>query len=275
MPAHDRLAAARFGARTFRSGVREMFDAREILWALVRRDLIVRYEHALLGVSWALGVPLAQTAIFLLVFTRVARVATEVPYALYAFAGLTAWSFIASAVRAATRSLSDQAGLISRVYFPREALPLGSVVVALVDFAVTLVPLVLLMVWYRVPPTWGLLAVPLVVAVLVALTAGLSLALSMANLFYRDVRHLVEVVLLIWMFASSVVYPIGGIGGVAGRLLALNPVTPLIDAWRALLFGGALPAPASLTYAVLFAVVALAGAWSMFHRVEHLAAELA
>src|SRR5687767_1134237 len=202
----------RFGARTLRAGMREVFDAREIVWALVRRDLIVRYEHALLGVSWALGVPLAQVAVFTLVFTRVAPVATNVPYPLFAYAGLTAWSFMSSSLRAATRSLSDQVGLVTRVYFPREALPLGSVLVALVDFAVTLVPLTLLMIWYGVRPTWGLLGLPAVMAVMVIFTAGLSLVLSIANLFYRDVRHLVEIVLLIWMFASSVVYPIGTIG---------------------------------------------------------------
>lgn len=273
--AHLNEASPRFGARTLRAGVRELFDAREVVWALVRRDLIVRYEHAVLGVSWALGVPLVQMAVFALVFTRVAPVATDLPYPLFAYAGLTLWSFMSSAVRAATRSLSDQVGLVTRVYFPREALPIGSVLVALVDFAVTLVPLALLMIWYGVPPTWGLVFLPVVLGILVIFTAGLSLALAMANLFYRDVRHLVEVVMLIWMFASSVVYPIGAIGGLPGRLLALNPVSLLIDAYRALLFGGALPSMGAILYTSVLSVALLLTAWSLFHRVEHLAAELA
>jgi lipopolysaccharide transport system permease protein len=255
--------------------IQRTFAARELILAFVRRDLIIRYEHAILGIAWALAVPLAQMAIFAGVFTRVVRVETDIPYPLYAYAGLAAWTFFSSSLRSATRSLSDQAALVSKVNFPREAIPLATVIVALVDFAVTLVPLGALMVWYGVRPTWALLAVPLVVAVLALFAAALALALSVANLLFRDVQHVVEVVLLVWMFATSVVYPVNRVGDAIGRVLALNPLTPILDAYRALLFGTPLPAVNAMLWTGGVTVALLVFAWTLFHRVEHLAAELA
>ncbi len=271
----NRSVSSRFGTRGLRVAIRELLEARELLVALVRRDLIIRYEHAALGIVWALALPVAQMGIFVLVFTRVAPLQTEVPYPLYAYAGLTLWSFFAASIRAATRSMSEQIGLVMKVYFPREVLPLAAVIVSLIDFAVTLIPLAALMLWFGVRPSWSLLGLPIVMASLVAFTAALSLVAAMANVFYRDVRHVVEVVLLVGIFATSVVYPVDRIGGVVGRLLALNPLTPMIDAYRAVLFGGALPSAGALLGAGAASLVLLLGAWALFDRVEPLAAELA
>jgi lipopolysaccharide transport system permease protein len=256
-------------------GARGIHHRRELIAAFVRRDLIVRYEHAVLGIAWALGVPLLQMGLFAIVFTRVAPIHTSIPYPLYAFAGLTVWAFVSSAVRTATRSLSDQAALVSKVYFPREVIPLAAVVVSLVDFVVTLVPLAVLMAWYGVRPTWSVIGLPLVIALLVLFTAGLALILAMANLFYRDVQHVVEAALLLWMFATSVVYPVDRIGGPVGTVLALNPLTALVDAYRAFLFGEALPALSALLWSAGSAVVLLSLGWWLFQRAEHLVGELA
>jgi ABC-type polysaccharide/polyol phosphate export permease len=266
---------SRFSSGGLLVGMRKVYGARELITALVRRDLIVRYEHAVLGIAWALAVPLMQMGIFVVVFTQVAPLRTDIPYPLYAYAGLATWTFFASAVRAATRSLSDQAALVTKVYFPREVLPLAAVIVSLVDFAVALVPLAVLMVWYGIRPTWGLLGVPLVIGALAVFTTGLSLALAMANLFYRDVRHVVEVMLLLGMFATSVVYPADRIGGTLGRVLALNPLTPIIGAFRSLILGGPPPSVTALVWSSAAAVGILLLAWSLFYRVEHLIAELA
>jgi lipopolysaccharide transport system permease protein len=255
--------------------IQRVFGARELILALVRRDLIIRYEHAILGIAWALAVPLMQMAIFAAVFTRVVRIETDIPYPLYAYAGLAAWTFFASALRNATRSLSDQAPLVTKINFPREAIPIATVIVALVDFAVTLVPLGALMAWYGVRPTWGLLAVPLVIAVLAIFAVALALALSVANLLFRDVQHVVEVVLLVWMFATSVVYPVTQVGGTIGRVLALNPLTTILDAYRALLFGSPLPSLNAMAWTAGVTAAMLVFAWTLFQRVEHLAAELA
>jgi lipopolysaccharide transport system permease protein len=256
-------------------GAEGVHHRRELIAAFVRRDLIVRYEHAVLGIAWALGVPLLQMGVFAMVFTRVAPIHTSIPYPLYAFAGLTVWAFFSSAVRTATRSLSDQAALVSKVYFPREVIPLAAVVVSLVDFAVTLVPLVVLMAWYGVRPDWSVLWLPLVVTMLFLFTAGLALTLAIANLFYRDVQHVVEAVLLLWMFATSVVYPVDRIGGPIGTLLSLNPLTAIVDAYRACLFGGPMPSVSGMLWSAgLTAVLLGIGGW-LFQRAEHLVGELA
>src|SRR5207237_3086619 len=134
----------------------------------------------------------------------------------------------------------------SAVYFPREIFPFAAVLVGLVDFAVASLVLVLMMAYYRIVPGWTLLLLPLVVAVHVVFTAAIALLLSMGNLFYRDVKYLFEIVLSVAMFATSVVYPVDRIGGWAGRLLALNPMTATLDAYRSVLLLGQAPSPAFL-----------------------------
>jgi len=156
---------------------------------------------------------------------------------------------------------------VTKVYFPREIFPLSAVLVSVVDFAVASLVLVGLMLYYRIPVGWSLALVPLVVVALLVFTLALALLVAMGNLFYRDVKYLFEIVIAVWMFATSVVYPIGRVGGRLGMLLALNPMTHLIDAFRAVLLHGRAPDGA---FAITFAAsVALFGcAWVLFHRAE-------
>ena len=141
------------------------------------------------------------------------RVDTPVPYPLFAYCGLLAWNFTASALRFAVSSLTANTTLVTKVYFPREIFPFSAVAVSLVDFLVAATVLVAMMAYYRMAPTAALLCLPAIVLVQVAFTAALALLLAMANLFYRDVKYLFEVVLTVWMFASAVVYPVDAVGG--------------------------------------------------------------
>jgi ABC-type polysaccharide/polyol phosphate export permease len=248
--------------------IREQLDYRELLFSLTRRDLIVRYRQAVMGVGWALFMPVLNVAIFSLVFTRVVPLDTGLPYAVYAYAGLLPWTLFASALRFSTVSLTSNATLVTKVHFPREVFPFSQVLVALVDFAVASAVLAALMAWYRIGVTWTALLVPAVLLIQLAFTAGLALILAMANLFYRDVRHVFDVVLTVWMFATSVVYPVERIGGRLGAILALNPMTPIIDAYRALLLRGEIPEAAPLVWAAAVAFATFAGGWVAFHRAE-------
>jgi ABC-type polysaccharide/polyol phosphate export permease len=159
------------------------------------------------------------------------------------------------------------------VYFPREILPFSVILVSLVDFAVGMVVLAGLMAWYHIPPHATLLLLPLVVLVQIVFTAAVTLLLSMGNLFYRDVKYLIEILITLWMFATSVVYPVHRIGGRLGPLLALNPMTPIIDAYRAILLDGTLPAVGPFAWAATASVVLLAATWLAFHRAEFRFAE--
>jgi lipopolysaccharide transport system permease protein len=254
--------------------VREQFEYRELLFSIVRRDLAVRYKQALLGFGWAVFIPVLNMLVFTAVFTRVVTVQLDLPYPVYAYVGLVPWTFFAACLHASTTSLTGNTALINKVYFPREIFPVSTIVIALVDFLVASSVFALLMAYYRIAPSWTALLLPLVVLVQLAFATGLGLLLAMGNLYYRDVRYLTGVMVTVWMFATSVVYPVERVGGRLGAVLALNPMTPIIDAYRALLLRGELPPLAPFAIASIVAFSTLAIGWIVFHRSEHRFAEL-
>jgi ABC-type polysaccharide/polyol phosphate export permease len=211
--------------------------------------------------------PLLNTVVFSVVFMRVTTVETPLPYPLFAFSGLWVWNFFASSLRFSVTSLTSNSNLVSKVYFPREILPFSTVAVCFVDFAVGALVLAGLMAWYGVAPGIHLLWLPLVVLVQVTFTVAVALTLAMGNLFYRDVRYLFEILIAAWMFATSVVYPVDRVDGVLGTILRLNPMTGIVDAYRASLLLNT-PPPATLGVAAIIAVTALAAAWALFHHLE-------
>ena len=247
--------------------VAEQWTYRELLVRMTARDLLLRYKQTVMGFGWAIFMPLVNTAIFSVIFTRVAVIDVGGPYPVYAFCGLVAWNFFASALRFSVTSLTSNPSLVTKVYFPREIFPFSAVLVSLVDFAVSALVLAAVMLYYRVGIGWPILFLPLVVGGQLLFTAAAALLVSMANLFYRDVKYLFEIVIAVWMFATSVVYPIGRVGGRLGAVLALNPMTHLIDAFRAVLLEAQAPAPAF--YVTVAASLALfIGSWVAFHLAE-------
>jgi len=251
----------------------ELVAYRELLGLLTRRDLLIRYKQSLMGFAWAVFMPLANTAIFWLVFTRVAPLHTDLPYPVYAYTGLLAWNFFASSLKTSVVSLTANGTLVTKVYFPRELLPLSAILVALVDFAVGGIPLAFMMAYFGIAPSWSLLFLPAVVVVQTAFTAGVALLLAMGNLFYRDVKYIIEVVVTFWMFATAVVYPIERVGGAAGTVLKLNPMTPIIEAYRSVILLGELPAAGPFLWSSAVAAGVLAAGWLAFHRAEFKFAE--
>jgi ABC-type polysaccharide/polyol phosphate export permease len=251
----------------------EQRDFRELLYQMTRRDLMLRYKQTVMGFGWAICTPLMTMVVFSVIFTRVAPLEVEGPYPLFAYCGLLAWNFSASAFRFAVSSLTSNATLVSKVYFPREIFPLSAVFVCLVDFAVGSLALVALMMYYGIAPSWTVLMLPVVLIVHVAFTIGVSLLLAVANLFYRDVKYLFELALMIWMFVSSVIYPTALVGGTLGQVLRLNPVSPILDGYRDVLLYGRLPAAGPFGWAAGSAVLILLGAWLVFHRAEFRFAE--
>jgi ABC-type polysaccharide/polyol phosphate export permease len=247
--------------------VLEQWVYRELLVRMTMRDLLLRYKQTVMGFGWALFMPLLNTAIFSVIFTRVATIEVSVPYPVYAFCGLLVWNYFASALRFSVISLTGNPSLVTKLYFPREIFPFSAVLVALVDFAVASLVLVALMAYYRIAVGWSLLYLPLVVGVLVLFTAAIALLVAMGNLFYRDVKYLFEIVISVWMFASSVVYPIERVGGRLGAALQLNPMTHLIDAFRAVVIEGHAPG-AAFAVTALLALALFTGSWLLFHAAE-------
>jgi ABC-type polysaccharide/polyol phosphate export permease len=251
----------------------ELVRYRELLLSMTRRDLLLRYKQTIMGFGWAIVMPVTFMILFSIVFTRVVRIETGVPYPIYAYAGLLPWNFFASSLRFAVNSLIANTTLVTKVYFPREILPFSVILVSLVDFAVGSVVLVGLMVYYGVGFHATVLLVPVVLLVQIVFTAGVTLLLAMGNLFYRDVKYLIEILITLWMFATSVVYPVDRIGGMLGGVLALNPMTGIIEAYRAVLLRGELPDPASFAWSAAVSAVLLVVSWLAFHRAEFRFAE--
>jgi len=263
--------------RSVRSALREVIheqvEFRELLFQMTSRDLLLRYKQTAMGFGWAVLMPLLNTAIFSIVFMRVAPVHTRVPYPLFAYCGLLVWNFTASALRFAVTSLTANTNLVTKVYFPREIFPFSAVAVSLVDYAVAATVLVAMMAYYGIAPTSALLLLPTIVAVQVMFTAALALLLSMANLFYRDVKYLFDIALTVWMFASAVVYPVDGITGWLGTLIRANPMTAIVDAYRSVLLYGTVPDLVSFGSVTALTIFLLPFAWLLFHRCEFQFAE--
>jgi homopolymeric O-antigen transport system permease protein len=265
--------AAQSALQDFRDAWTEQFRYRDLLLQLATRDLLLRYKQTVIGIAWALFVPLLNTLIFSLLFMRVAPIRTTVPYPLFAYMGLVAWNLTAAALRSATTSLTSNPTLVSKVYFPREVFPFAALLVALVDTLVACVILVGMMLLYHIAPGPLALLVPVVIAIQLVFTAALGLLLAMGNLFYRDVKYLFDAVLTIWMLASSVVYPVGIVGGRLGEVMSWNPMAVIIDAYRALVFSNTLPPVAPLAAIGIGSLVLLVVTWVMFHRAEFVFAE--
>lgn len=245
-----------------------VWEYRELAYYMVWRDIKVRYKQTVLGVGWALIQPLASMVVFTVVFGRLAQLPSEgVPYAVFTMAALLPWQLFANAFTGAANSVASNAGVITKVYFPRLIVPLAAVGGTLVDFAVSLVLLAGLMLWYGVPFGPNLIFVPLfaLIALLTALAAGLwSAAL---NVKYRDVRYVLPYLLQLWLFVSPVAYSITLVPERFQAIYGLNPLVGAIQGFRWALFGGESPWHL-LAGSVLVTMVLLIGGFYYFRSAE-------
>jgi lipopolysaccharide transport system permease protein len=246
----------------------DLWAYRELLYFLIWRDVKVRYKQTALGVIWAVLQPLFMMLIFTIFFGRLAGVETDgVPYPLFAFVGLVPWTFFANTVSTSGNSLVGNAHLITKVYFPRLIVPAAAVGAGLVDFALAFVILVGIMAYYGVVPTSNLLMLPAVLALTVLFTLAVGTWLAALNVKYRDVRFALPFLVQLWLFVSSVIVPSSGVPQPWRRLLVLNPVSALIEGWRASLLG--LPFDwLALSVAAGLTAFALLSAAYYFRRVE-------
>ena len=214
---------------------RDLWAHRELLYFLTWRDVKVRYKQTLLGATWALLQPLLLMLIFSFVFGRLVGVKSEgVPYPLFAFAGLLPWTFFTNAVTNSGNSLIGNTNLIKKVYFPRIIIPTAAVAAGLVDLGIGFLLLIVLMFYYGVGLHLSLLLLPLLIVLLTLLALGVGMWMSALNVKYRDVRYALPFLMQVWLFASPVIYP------VPERwrwLLALNPMTGIVQGFRAAFFG--------------------------------------
>jgi len=250
--------------------LREFWRARDLLRALVERQLRARYKQALLGAAWAVIPPIALTVVLTLFVQRVVDIRTGgVPYPLFSYVALVPWSFFSSAVTNATGSLLGNKDLLNKVYCPREVFPFAGIVTATVDMIVGLIPLAILFAAYSFAPRWTALWIPVLFAVQVAFTLGVSLLMSALVVYLRDLRHGLPMIIQFGLFATPIAYGINEIPASLHTLYAvLNPLAPVIDGYRRSLLFGQAPAWDLLLPGALSAFLLLTVSLIAFKRLE-------
>lgn len=258
----------------------EMLKFRELLAFLVWRDVAVRYKQTVLGGIWAVLQPMATMLVFTLFLGRLAgRIGADRagsgPYPLFLFAGLLAWMFLGNSVVTASGSVLSHQNLITKVYFPRIFIPLAATGAYFVDFLVAFVALLGMMVLYRTPPGWTVIAAPGIVALLVVLAVGVGTLLAALTVAYRDFRHVVPYGVQLWMFATPTIYLPDEVlvGGPASGALLLNPAYGLILNFRRTMLGGSLDW-VSLSFATALSIGFFLVGGAYFRRVERTFADV-
>ncbi|HVJ26634.1 MAG TPA: ABC transporter permease [Vicinamibacterales bacterium] len=255
--------------------LRRLFEYGDLLRTLSIHRINVRYRQTLLGVAWAVVQPLLMMTVFALVFSRMARIPSEgMPYALFAYTALLPWTFFSTAVTNATGSLVNHSALITKVYFPREILPITYVIAAFFDFAIGLAALAGLMLWFNVPITLAILYLVPVVVLLAAWILAVSLIVSAAQVRWRDVGVAMPVFVQILMFVSPVIYPLGVVPDAWRPWYLLNPMAGIINAFRDVLLRAQFPDLMPLAYSAAVTACALPLAYLVFKRAEATMADI-
>ena len=225
----------------------EMRDYRDLFRFLVWREIKVRYAQSMLGIGWAIIQPLFSMIVFTIIFGRLAQVKSDgAPYAIFSFVALVPWTYFANALTDSTASMVANANIISKVYFPRIFLPLAAVVSKLLDFCIAMVLLGVLLIWYQIAPNWGVLAFPLLIALMMLTAGGLGMWLTSLAIQYRDIKYASNFIVQLLMYCAPVVYPaslipdhyvVQGVALNPRLLYALNPMVGVIEGFRSALLG--------------------------------------
>ncbi len=218
---------------------RDVWRYRELFWFLVWRDILVRYKQTVIGVAWSVIRPLVTMIVFTVVFGMLAKLPDSgVPYPLLVFAAMLPWNFFSNALSEGSGSLVGNANLVTKVYFPRIIIPVSSVIVALVDFAISLVIMAAIMFWYGYLPDWRIITLPLFLLLACLPVAGAGLWFAALNVRYRDFRYLVPFVLQLGLYVSPVGFSSSIVPEQWRLLYALNPMVGVIDGFRWALLQG-------------------------------------
>jgi lipopolysaccharide transport system permease protein len=254
---------------------KELWAYRELLYFFVWREIKIRYKQTAIGAAWALLQPFLTMLVFSLFFGRLAHISSEgLPYPIFYYSALLPWMYFASSLQNATSTIVDNQRVITKVYFPRIALPLSAVLSGLVDFGISFLLFLVMMVYYHIRPTAALVWLPafLLLAVLTAL--GVGLWLSAMNAIYRDVRYVVPFLINFWMLASPVGYGSSIVPEKWRWLYGLNPMAGVIEGFRWSLAGHGAPPGRLLLASTGVVLVILAGGIAYFQKMETTVADV-
>lgn len=241
--------------------IKDVLKWRELLWQMTSREIKARYKQSILGYFWVILNPLAQMLVMSFAFSIILRIPTNsagnIPYSIFLFVALLPWNLFANSLSASSNSLVNNSSLITKVYFPRSILVLASIISKLVDFLFALSILVIYMVIYQIPITFNILWVIPIFFIQEIFTIGLSLFLAASNLLYRDIQYLISLILVLWMYATPVIYPADLVPEKYKIIFQLNPMAVIINAYRQTILGGGAPNYTSLFVALAVSLLTL------------------
>lgn len=222
---------------------KDLWRYRELFVVLAWRDVTVRYKQTVIGLLWALIQPLLIMAVFTVIFQKIANLGgnENTPYALMVLAGLLPWQFFSSALSGASNSLIGNSNLISKVYFPRLIVPASSVVVAFIDFLLSFLLLIILLIWYRYTPGWQIFTLPIFIGMAFLASLGPGLYITALNVKYRDFRYIIPFIIQMGLYVSPIGFSSSQVNDEWRLLFSLNPVVSVIDGFRWAILGSNFP----------------------------------
>lgn len=264
-------------AASFRlfSHIKQLLHYKDLFYTLSVHRIKVRYKQSVLGISWAILQPLSMMLIFTIIFSVFAKMPSEgAPYALFAYVALLPWTFFSTSLANATSGLVSHTQLVTKVYFPREILPLTYIVAALFDFLIASSVLIALMFYYRVPLTLNALFTIPIILVLTCFATAMALFFSATQVRYRDIGVAIPLLLQLWMFATPVVYPLSAVPAQVRSFYILNPMVGIIENFRQTLLNRASPDFSLLGWSALISLILLVVAYLYFKRLEATMADI-
>jgi lipopolysaccharide transport system permease protein len=249
--------------------LRDLYAYRELLLMWTVREIRIRYKQSVLGAGWAVLQPVCLMLVFTAVFSYFARVPTgDMPYPIFSFVGLLPWTFLATSISFAVPAMMNNMQLISKIYFPREILPLACVIVALVDLLVASLVFVGMVFYYDLHLTAGILWIPLLLLLQTMLVLGVAFWLSALMVRYRDLRFVVPLGVQVWMYACPIIYPMSLVPEHLQPFYALNPMAGLVTAYREVLLGSGRPDAGQVVTAAVISFALLLSGYAYFKRAE-------
>jgi len=249
--------------------LRELWQYRELLYFFIWRDVKVRYKQTVLGAAWAIIQPFFTMVVFSLFFGRLAKVPSDdIPYPIFSYTALVPWTFFAQGLNQASNSLVQYANLITKVYFPRLAMPIARVLAGTVDFVLAFIVLLGMMLAYGIVPTVNALLLPFLLLLALIASLGVGLWFSALNVQFRDVRYTVPFITQFWLFATPIAYPSSLLPEPWRTLYGINPMAGVVEGFRwALLGTDTAPGPIIIISSLAALVLLVSGAF-YFRRME-------
>ena len=254
--------------------LRELWEYRELLYFLTWRDIKVRYKQTALGVAWAIIQPFFTMLVFTFIRSLAKIPSDGLPYPVFCYAALVPWTFFSNGLTNSSNSLVGSSNLLSKVYFPRLTIPLATVLSGLVDLLLAFVLLLVMMVYYRVTPTWQIVWLPLFLLLALVTSLGVGLWLSALNVKYRDVRYIVPFIAQFWLLATPIAYPSSLLKEPLRTIYGLNPMAGVVEGFRWALLGSKITVGPLLIVSSLMAVLILVGGAFYFRRMEKTFADI-